>query len=204
MEFPDPVVRVAVEPKTRQDQDKMGVALNRLLRKIRASKFQRSTKPDKRLLPEWASCTLEIIVDRMKREFGVEANVGKAAGCLSRNDNRQAHQAKKSTKNNRVVAVNSVTSNSKSNRLGAKDLSLKIRITGGSIPRQFIKPTMEGVRDAMQRGFRAGYELVVFALDCCSVPITKLTRTKFHSSGRLLSLSRCSEKGQSRFCLNRL
>ena len=60
MEFPDPVVRVAVEPKTRQDQDKMGIALNRLARKTRVSEFRPTTKQVRRSSPEWANCILKL------------------------------------------------------------------------------------------------------------------------------------------------
>ena len=77
MEFPDPVVRVAVEPKTRADQDKMGIALNRLAQED--PRFQVSTDHEtgQTIIAGMGELHLEIIVDRMKREFGVEANVGK-------------------------------------------------------------------------------------------------------------------------------
>src|SRR5213075_548471 len=77
MEFPAPVIRVAVEPKTRQDQDKLGLALNRLAQEDPS--FNVSTDPEtgQTIIAGMGELHLEIIVDRMKREFGVEANVGK-------------------------------------------------------------------------------------------------------------------------------
>jgi elongation factor G len=78
MVFPEPVITQAVEPKTKADQEKMGIALQRL---AAGRSFVPRARPTKSLARPssvvWASCTLEIIVDRMKREFGVEANVGK-------------------------------------------------------------------------------------------------------------------------------
>ena len=102
---------------------------------------------------------LEIIVERMKREFGVEANVGKPQVAYRETITAQA-RAKKSIKNNPAVAVNSVHVELEIEPAPGEGFVFEDKITGGSIPRQFIKPTMEGVRDAMQRGYLAGYELV--------------------------------------------
>src|SRR5205085_1442731 len=77
MEFPDPVVRVAVEPKTRADQDKMGIALNRLAQEDPSFQVSTDHETGQTIIAGMGELHLEIIVDRMKREFGVEANVGK-------------------------------------------------------------------------------------------------------------------------------
>src|SRR6476659_5702000 len=77
MDFPEPVVRVAVEPKTRQDQDKMGVALNRLAQEDPSYRVNTDHETGQTIIAGMGELHLEIIVDRMKREFGVEANVGK-------------------------------------------------------------------------------------------------------------------------------
>src|SRR5678809_721278 len=77
MEFPAPVIRVAVEPKTRQDQDKLGVALNRLAQEDPSFNVSTDTETGQTIIAGMGELHLEIIVDRMKREFGVEANVGK-------------------------------------------------------------------------------------------------------------------------------
>ncbi|MCA1638026.1 MAG: elongation factor G, partial [Acidobacteria bacterium] len=77
MEFPDPVVRVAVEPKTRQDQDKMGIALNRLAQEDPSFQVSTDHETGQTIIAGMGELHLEIIVDRMKREFSVEANVGK-------------------------------------------------------------------------------------------------------------------------------
>src|SRR5216117_3304870 len=77
MEFPDPVVRVAVEPKTRADQDKMGIALNRLAQEDPSFQVSTDHETGQTIIAGMGELHLEIIVDRMKREFSVEANVGK-------------------------------------------------------------------------------------------------------------------------------
>ena len=77
MEFPAPVIRVAVEPKTRQDQDKLGVALNRLAQEDPSFNVSTDQETGQTIIAGMGELHLEIIVDRMKREFGVEANVGK-------------------------------------------------------------------------------------------------------------------------------
>src|SRR6476661_1694165 len=133
MEFPAPVIRVAVEPKTRQDQDKLGVALNRLAQEDPS--FNVSTDPEtgQTIIAGMGELHLEIIVDRMKREFGVEANVGKP----------------------QVAYRETITQ-----AAPGKGFVFENKITGGAIPKEYIKPVEHGIRDAMERGFLAGYELV--------------------------------------------
>jgi len=159
MEFPDPVVRVAVEPKTRADQDKMGVALNRLAQEDPSFQVNTDHETGQTIIAGMGELHLEIIVDRMKREFGVEANVGKPQVAYRETITTSAPGKeiyKKQTGGR--------------GKFGHVELEIEPapgegfvfedKISGGSIPRQFIKPTMEGVRDAMQRGYLAGYELV--------------------------------------------
>src|SRR5215213_4671460 len=159
MEFPDPVVRVAVEPKTRQDQDKMGIALNRLAQEDPSFQVSSDHETGQTIIAGMGELHLEIIVDRMKREFGVEANVGKPQVAYRETITTGAPGKeiyKKQTGGR--------------GKFGHVELEIEPapgegyvfedKITGGSIPRQFIKPVMEGVKDAMQRGYLAGYELV--------------------------------------------
>jgi len=159
MEFPDPVVRVAVEPKTRADQDKMGVALNRLAQEDPSFQVSTDHETGQTIIAGMGELHLEIIVDRMKREFGVEANVGKP---------QVAYRETITTK----APGKEVFKKQSGGRGQFGHVELEIepapgegfvfedKITGGAIPRQFIKPVSEGIRDAMRRGFLAGYELV--------------------------------------------
>ncbi|MGI8467216.1 MAG: elongation factor G [Pyrinomonadaceae bacterium] len=159
MEFPDPVVRVAVEPKTRQDQDKMGIALNRLAQEDPSFRVNTDHETGQTIIAGMGELHLEIIVDRMKREFGVEANVGKPQVAYRETITASAPgkeiYKKQSGGRGKFGHVELEIEPAPGEGFVFED-----KITGGSIPRQFIKPTMEGVRDAMRRGFLAGYELV--------------------------------------------
>ncbi len=159
MEFPDPVVRVAVEPTTRQDQDKMGIALNRLAQEDPSFRVNSDHETGQTIIAGMGELHLEIIVDRMKREFGVEANVGKPQVAYRETITGSAPgkeiYKKQSGGRGKFGHVELEIEPAPGEGFVFED-----KITGGSIPRQFIKPTMEGVRDAMKRGYLAGYELV--------------------------------------------
>ncbi len=159
MEFPDPVVRVAVEPKTRQDQDKMGIALNRLAQEDPSFQVSTDHETGQTIIAGMGELHLEIIVDRMKREFGVEANVGKPQVAYRETITVSAPGKeifkKQSGGRGQFAHVELVVEPAPGEGYVFED-----KISGGSIPRQFIKPTMEGTKDAMRRGYLAGYELV--------------------------------------------
>ncbi len=159
MDFPEPVVRVAVEPKTRQDQDKMGIALNRLAQEDPSFRVNTDHETGQTIIAGMGELHLEIIVDRMKREFGVEANVGKPQVAYRETITASAPgkeiYKKQSGGRGKFGHVELEIEPAPGEGFVFED-----KISGGSIPRQFIKPTMEGIRDAMGRGYLAGYELV--------------------------------------------
>jgi elongation factor G len=159
MEFPDPVVRVAVEPKTRADQDKMGIALGRLASEDPSFQVTSDHETGQTIIAGMGELHLEIIVDRMKREFGVEANVGKPQVAYRETITIPAPGKeifkKQSGGRGQFAHVELEIEPAPGEGFVFVD-----KITGGAIPRQFIKPTMEGMKDAMGRGFLAGYELV--------------------------------------------
>lgn len=159
MEFPDPVVRVAVEPKTRADQDKMGIALGRLASEDPSFQVSSDHETGQTIIAGMGELHLEIIVDRMKREFGVEANVGKPQVAYRETITVSAPGKeifkKQSGGRGQFAHVELEIEPAPNEGFVFVD-----KITGGAIPRQFIKPTMEGMQDAMRRGFLAGYELV--------------------------------------------
>jgi elongation factor G len=159
MEFPDPVVRVAVEPKTRADQDKMGIALGRLASEDPSFQVNSDHETGQTIIAGMGELHLEIIVDRMKREFGVEANVGKPQVAYRETITMKAPGKeifkKQSGGRGQFAHVELEIEPAPGEGFVFED-----KITGGSIPRQFIKPTMEGMKDAMRRGYLAGYELV--------------------------------------------
>jgi elongation factor G len=159
MEFPAPVIRVAVEPKTRADQDKLGTALSRLAQEDPSFNVSTDQETGQTIIAGMGELHLEIIVDRMKREFGVEANVGKP---------QVAYRETITQPSKGVERYKRQTGGR--GQYGHAELEIapapgegfvfENKITGGAIPREFIKPIEEGVRDAMERGFLAGYELV--------------------------------------------
>ncbi len=159
MDFPDPVVRVAVEPKTRADQDKMGIALNRLAQEDPSFRVSSDHETGQTIIAGMGELHLEIIVDRMKREFGVEANVGKPQVAYRETVTTSAPGKeifkKQSGGRGQFGHVEVEIEPAPGEGYVFED-----KITGGVIPRQFIKPVSEGIRDAMRRGFLAGYELV--------------------------------------------
>ena len=159
MEFPDPVVRVAVEPKTRADQDKMGIALNRLAQEDPSFQVSTDHETGQTIIAGMGELHLEIIVDRMKREFGVEANVGKPQVAYRETITTSAPGKeifkKQSGGRGQFGHVELEIEPAPNEGFVFED-----KITGGAIPRQFIKPVSEGIRDAMRRGILAGYELV--------------------------------------------
>jgi elongation factor G len=159
MEFPAPVIRVAVEPKTRQDQDKLGVALNRLAQEDPS--FNVSTDPEtgQTIIAGMGELHLEIIVDRMKREFSVEANVGKPQVAY-RETITQAAPGKEIYKKQTGGRGQFGHVEIEVEPAPGEGYVFENKITGGAIPKEYIKPVENGIRDAMERGFLAGYELV--------------------------------------------
>jgi elongation factor G len=164
MEFPAPVIRVAVEPKTRADQDKLGTALSRLAQEDPSFNVSTDQETGQTIIAGMGELHLEIIVDRMKREFGVEANVGKPQVAYRETITQPAkgvERYKRQTggRGQYGHAELEITP------APGEGFVFENKITGGAIPREFIKPIEEGVRDAMERGFLAGYELVDIKVD---------------------------------------
>jgi elongation factor G len=159
MEFPAPVIRVAVEPKTRADQDKMGTALSRLAQEDPSFNVSTDHETGQTIIAGMGELHLEIIVDRMKREFGVEANVGKPQVAY-RETITQPAAGKEVYKRQTGGRGQYGHAEIEIEPAPGEGFVFENKITGGVIPKEFIKPVEEGIRDAMERGFLAGYELV--------------------------------------------
>ena len=159
MDFPAPVIRVAVEPKTRADQDKLGTALSRLAQEDPSFSVSTDQETGQTIIAGMGELHLEIIVDRMKREFGVEANVGKPQVAY-RETITQAAPGKEVYKRQTGGRGQFGHVEIEIEPAPGEGFVFENKITGGVIPREYIKPTEEGIRDALQRGFLAGYELV--------------------------------------------
>ncbi|HRH45152.1 MAG TPA: elongation factor G, partial [Pyrinomonadaceae bacterium] len=140
MEFPDPVVRVAVEPKTRADQDKMGLALSKLAQEDPSFRVNTDHETGQTIIAGMGELHLEIIVDRMKREFSVEANVGKPQVAYRETITIPA-QGKEIFKKQSGGRGQFAHVELEIEPAPNEGFVFEDKITGGSIPRQFIKPT---------------------------------------------------------------
>ncbi len=159
IDFPDPVVQVAVEPKTRADQDKMGVALNRLAQEDPSFQVSTDHETGQTIIAGMGELHLDILVDRMKREFGVEAGVGKPQVAYRETitaaaDGKEIFKKQSGGRGQFAHVELSIEP------APGEGFVFEDEIKGGVIPRQFIKPVSNGIRDALTRGYLAGYELV--------------------------------------------
>jgi elongation factor G len=160
IEFPAPVIAVAVEPKTKADQEKMGVALGKLAQEDPT--FKVATDPDsgQTIISGMGELHLEIIVDRMMREFNVQANVGKPQVAY-RETIRKASQAegKYIRQTGGSGQYGHVRIRLEPNEPG-KGYEFINEVVGGVIPKEFIKPVDQGIKEALEGGVLAGYEMV--------------------------------------------
>ena len=164
--FPEPVIEVAIEPNTRGDQDKMGLALQRLAEEDPTFKVEVDDKLGQTRIRGMGELHLEVLVDRMMREFGVEARVGRprvayreAITRPARIDTTFRRQTGGSGQYARIT-VEFEPLASEEQELARDGLYFENKIRGGSIPREFIRPTENGIREAMQGGVLAGYQVV--------------------------------------------
>ena len=160
IDFPEPVISVAVEPKTKGDQEKMGVALNKLAQEDPTFRVHTDQESGQTIISGMGELHLEIIVDRMMREYKVEANVGKPQVAY-RETIRKESQAE--GKYIRQTGGSGQYGHCKI-RLGpnepGKGYEFINDVTGGSIPKEFIKPIDMGIREALEGGILAGYPMV--------------------------------------------
>ena len=159
--FPEPVIGVAIEPKTKQDQEKMGIALNRLAQEDPTFRIKGDPETGQTIISGMGELHLEIIVDRMKREFKVEANVG--APQVAYKETIKALRVKSEGKYIRQTGGRGqyghvwLELNPKERGEGFEFID---KIVGGTIPKEFIPAVEKGIKEAMSRGVIAGYPLV--------------------------------------------
>jgi elongation factor G len=159
MDFPEPVIAVAIEPKTKADQEKMGVALGRLAQEDPTFKIHTDMDTNQTIISGMGELHLEIIVDRMMREFNVGANVGKPQVAYKETIRRKAEgEGKhiKQTGGHGQYGHCQITVEPSGVGTG---FVFENAIKGGSIPKEFIRPIEQGIKEAMQSGVLAGYEV---------------------------------------------
>ena len=156
MEFPDTVIQIAVEPKTKADQEKMGTALAKLAEEDPTFKVTTNQETGQTLIAGMGELHLEIIVDRMKREFKVEANVGKPQVAYRETINGSADVEEKYAKQSGGRGqYGHVKIKVESNP--DKGYEFINQITGGAIPREYIPAVDKGIQEALEAGVVAGY-----------------------------------------------
>jgi elongation factor G len=162
IDFPETVISVAIEPKTKADQEKMGVALSRLADEDPTFKVRTDTESGQTIISGMGELHLEILVDRMKREHKVEANVGEPRVAFRETIRKTAEAEGKY-----------IRQTGGSGNYGHVKIRLEPgepgsgfefvdSIKGGVVPKEYIKPTEQGIREALTGGILAGYEMVDF------------------------------------------
>jgi elongation factor G len=160
MDFPDPVIQVSIEPKTKADQEKMGIALSRLAQEDPTFKVRTDPETGQTIIAGMGELHLEIIVDRMMREFKVDANVGKPMVAyretIRKRVEAEGRFVRQTGGHGQYGHVKIVL---EPNPAG-KGYEFINEIKGGAVPKEYIKPVDQGIREAMNSGVLAGYPVV--------------------------------------------
>jgi elongation factor G len=160
--FPEPVISVAIEPKTKGDQEKMGIALSRLADEDPTFKVKTDIDSGQTIISGMGELHLEILVDRMKREHKVEANVGEPKVAFRETIRKIAEaEGKYIRQTGGSGNYGHVKIRLEPNEPG-KGFEFIDEIRGGVVPKEYIKPTEQGIREALHNGILAGYEMVDF------------------------------------------
>lgn len=157
MEFPNPVIDVAIEPKTKADQEKMGAALQRLAEEDPTFRISTNEETGQTIISGMGELHLEIIIDRMKREFKVEANVGKPQVAYKETITKKVtSEGKFIRQSGGHGQFGHVWIDIEPNEKG-KGFEFENDIVGGVVPKEYIKPVEQGIVEAMRNGVLAGY-----------------------------------------------
>ena len=160
MTFPEPVISVAIEPKTKADQDKMGIALQKLAEEDPSFRVKSDTETGQTIISGMGELHLDIIVDRMLREFKVEANIGKPQVAYRETIRGTADQDSKFIRQSGgkgqyghcKVRISPAEENA--------GFVFENKIVGGAIPKEYIEPARKGMEEALEGGILAGYPMI--------------------------------------------
>ena len=165
MTFPEPVISVAIEPKTKADQDKMGIALQKLAEEDPSFRVKSDTETGQTIISGMGELHLDIIVDRMLREFKVEANIGKPQVAYRETIRGTADQDSKFVRQSggkgQYGHVKIKISPAEEN----KGFVFENKIVGGAIPKEYIEPARKGMEEALEGGILAGYPMIDVAVE---------------------------------------
>ncbi|HQP10317.1 MAG TPA: elongation factor G, partial [Candidatus Omnitrophota bacterium] len=166
MKIPEPVVSMSIEPKTKADQDKMGITLRKFLDEDPSLKVEYDNETAQTIISGMGELHLEIIIDRMKREFGLETTVGRPEVAYKETITKKVtgivgkHIAQSGGRGQYGHVVIDVEPAEEK----GKGVTFVDKIRGGAIPREFIKPVEKGIREAALNGVLAGYPVVDFTV----------------------------------------
>lgn len=160
MHFPEPVISVAIEPRTKADQDLLGESLAKLAEEDPTFKVRTDEETAQTLIAGMGELHLEILIDRLLREFRVHANVGKPQVAYKETIRKKMEGVGKFIRQSGGRGqYGHVVIEIEPNEPG-KGFEFESRIVGGVVPREYVKPTMEGIQQALQTGVLAGYPMV--------------------------------------------
>ncbi len=160
MQFPEPVINVAIEPKSKGDQDKMGIALSKLAEEDPTFRTYTDDETGQTIIAGMGELHLDILVDRMKREFKVEANIGAPQVAYRETIRTSAEvEGKFVRQSGGRGQYGHVKVLFEPNETG-KGFEFIDKIVGGTVPREYIKPTMEGIEGSLNNGLVAGYPII--------------------------------------------
>jgi elongation factor G len=160
IEFPAPVISVAVEPKTKGDQEKMGIALSKLAQEDPTFKVHTDPDSGQTIISGMGELHLEIIIDRMMREFSVEANVGKPQVAYRETIRKPSEAEGKFIRQTGGRGQYGHVKIRLEPQQPGTGYVFENEIVGGTVPKEYIKPVDQGIKEAMEGGVLAGYEMV--------------------------------------------
>ena len=161
MEFPEPVISVAVEPRSKADQEKMGIALGKLAQEDPSFRVKTDEETGQTIISGMGELHLDILVDRMRREFNVEANIGKPQVAYREMiKNTCDIEGKFVRQSGGRGQYGHVWIKFEPGTEGAEELEFVNEIVGGTVPREYIPAVEKGVTEQMQNGVLAGYPLL--------------------------------------------
>ncbi len=158
--FPEPVIQIAIEPKTKADQEKMGIALQKLAEEDPTFQVKSNEETGQTLIAGMGELHLDIIVDRMKREFKVEANIGRPQVAYRETITTEVDAEEKYVKQSGGRGQYGHVKITLSPNEPGKGFEFINKVVGGKIPREFIPAVEKGIKEALTRGILAGYPVV--------------------------------------------
>ncbi len=165
MEFPEPVINVAIEPKTKAGQDKMGIALQKLAEEDPTFRTYTDPETGQTIIAGMGELHLEIIVDRMMREFKVEANVGKPQVAYKETITEEVEVETKYVRQSGGKGQYGHVKMRMIPQEPGAGYSFESKVVGGSIPKEYIPAVDQGIQGSMSNGILAGYEVVDFRVE---------------------------------------